>query len=159
MVRRAPTPRRAAEGEGDGEPLPRSHAARPSAQPFLVLAVGLAVTGLLAFTCWTVNDRNETRLLRIQVREAGTVVAAAIPSIEAPLASAVDIADATGGDPAKFAAYMDRQVGPGRIYASVSLFALEPSPHPVARLGEPPFVAAGSPRFARALAEAERTGG
>ena len=144
---------------GRTEPAARSERSRPFA-PVFVLVVGLVITGLLAWICWTVNDRNETRLLRIQVQEGGTVLAAAVPSIEAPLASAVDIAQATGGDPAKFTTYMGPFVGSGRVYASVSLLALgTTTPRPLAVLGQPPFVSTASNRFAAALAHAQRTGG
>lgn len=78
----------------------------------MVLVLGLAVIGLLTWLCWTVNDHNETRLLRLQVREVGTVLADAIPNVENPVNSAADIASATNGDPARFTAYIAPYVGP-----------------------------------------------
>ena len=52
--------------------------------PAMVLVLGLAITGFLTWICWTVNDHNETRLLRLQVREVGTVLADAIPNVRKP---------------------------------------------------------------------------
>ena len=78
----------------------------------LVLLLGLAITGILTWTCWTVNDHNEVRLLRLQVKEVGTVLGATIPNVESPLTSAADIASATNGDPASFAAYAGAYAGP-----------------------------------------------
>jgi hypothetical protein len=124
-----------------------------------VLVVGLVVTAVLSWICWTVNDRNETRLLRIQVQQGATVISASIPSIEAPLSSAVDVADATGGDPGKFTSYLAPFVGPGREYASASLLALTPRPRSVTVLGQTPYIGTDSARLHQALTEAARTGG
>ncbi|MBV8462489.1 MAG: serine/threonine-protein phosphatase [Acidimicrobiales bacterium] len=137
----------------------RSRTARRSLPPLVVLVVGLLITALLAWLCWTVNDRNETRLLHIQVQEAGSVLTAAIPSVVTPPASAVDIAQATGGDPAKVSAYLSPYVGSGSVYASATLLALDPVPHVVGTMGVPPYVGPSSPRFLAALSQAERTEG
>ena len=80
--------------------------------PALVLVLGLAITGILTWICWTVNDHNEDRLLRLQVREVGRVLADAIPNVQNPLASAAAIASATNGSAASFTAYIAPYVGP-----------------------------------------------
>ena len=90
--------------------------------PALVLVLGLAITGILTWICWTVNDHNEDRLLRLQVREVGAVLAADIPNVQNPLASAAAIASATNGSAASFTAYVAPYVGPSGPFASVSLW-------------------------------------
>ncbi len=145
-------------GTRETEPVTRSHAASRTLPPLVVLVVGLLITAALAWICWTVNDRNETRLLRVQVQQAGAVISAVVPSIEAPLASGVDIADATGGDPGKFSAYMSPHVGPAGVYASVTLVAVGPPARAVTVLGKPPYVTVSSGQFARTLAASERSG-
>ena len=89
--------------------------------------LGLTITGILTWICWTVNDHNETRLLRLQVREVGTVLADAIPNVQNPLASAAAIASATNGNAARFTAYIAPYVGPSGAFVSVSLWELKGS--------------------------------
>jgi serine phosphatase RsbU (regulator of sigma subunit) len=157
VVTLAPAPSHAADPES--EPHRRTDRSRRHLPSLVVLVLGLLITAVLAWTCWTVNDRNETRLLRTQVQEGGTLLAAALPAIETPLTSAVDIAQATGGDPAKFSAYMGQYVGAGRSYASVSLFDLRPVPQRIALVGAPPLLGATSPQVIDGLTQAERSGG
>ncbi len=90
----------------------------------LALVVGLAVTAALALTSLALYNRNETRLLNLRVRELGSVLSAAVISTQTPLASAAELADATGGNPQKFRAFMAPYVGPGRQFASASLWPL-----------------------------------
>ena len=78
----------------------------------VLLCVGLAVTGLLTWVTYSTNLHNETRLLRLQARQAATILTGTVPTIQTPLASAVEIAGATGGNPAKFDAFMQSYVGP-----------------------------------------------
>jgi hypothetical protein len=129
--------------------------------PLVVLVVGQVITGLLAWTCWVVNDRNETRLLRTQVQEAGTVLTAAVPDVETPLTSAVDIAEATDGNVATFATYITPYVGKRGPYVSVSLLQVAPVTRRVTVVGQPPELALTSPKVARAahgraITEAQR---
>jgi serine phosphatase RsbU (regulator of sigma subunit) len=130
---------------------------RPS---LVVLAVGLTITGALAWMAWSVNDRNESRLLDSQVREAATLLAGAVPSLETPLASSVGIAEATSGDASKFNSFMTAYVGPGRPFISASLWRLTGgAPLAVSVIGKPPILsgipakisafAAGAPKSNR----------
>jgi Stage II sporulation protein E (SpoIIE) len=110
--------------------------------PVIVLVVGLAVTAILTVVCWTVNDHNETRLLDLQVGEAGTVVSAAVPDIENPLSLAADIAVATDGNPASFTSLAKAYVGPLGRYQSVALWRITGgTPHLVAVVGSQPGLA------------------
>lgn len=96
----------------------------PSGATVLVLLVGLAVTAVLALTSLWLYDRNENRLLSLRARELGLVLTAVVPSIQTSLASAAELADATGGDPQRFRAFMASYVGPGRQFTSASLWPL-----------------------------------
>jgi serine phosphatase RsbU (regulator of sigma subunit) len=96
----------------------------PSGAALLALLVGLAVTAALVLTSLGLYDRNESRLLGLRARELGLVLTATVPSIQTPLASAAELADATGGDPRRFRAFMSSYVGPGRQFTSASLWRL-----------------------------------
>jgi hypothetical protein len=97
---------------------------RPSRLTVLVLGFGLLITASLAFIAATVNNRNENRLLNVQVHEAGTVLAGAIPTIEIPLASGAAIAVTTHGQDRQFDQFMINYVGPGHPFAYASLCGL-----------------------------------
>jgi serine phosphatase RsbU (regulator of sigma subunit) len=124
---------------------------QPSRATVLALLVGLAVTGVLALTSLWLYDRNENRLLSLRARELGLVLTAAVPSIQTPLASAAELADATDGNPQRFRAFMSSYVGPGRLFTSASLWPLGRSTlTPSLVMGSAPALAA-SPQKARAL--------
>jgi len=129
--------------------------ARRQVAPVLVLLLGLAVTGILTWTCWTVNQHNETRLLRLQVKEVGTVLSATLPNVESPLTSAADIASATDGDPTRFAAYAAPYAGPKGPFMLVALYeGSGAATHVVAAVGKWPAPAAGSLSLQSALRRA-----
>jgi len=97
------------------------------------------ITLFVTWTAWTLNRRNEHGLLKVQTRQAGAVVAATILAIGDPLATAVQIEDATGGDVAQFSRFMSAYVGPGRLFVSASLWkSLGPTLHPIASVGVAP---------------------
>ncbi len=103
-----------------------------------VLVLGLGITAALSFVAATVNSRNEDRLLNLQTREAATALTVALPTIETPLSSAVQIAEATNGDSAKFQAFMTSYVGLGLPFSSASLWQLVGgTPSLVAVVGTP----------------------
>ena len=137
-----------ATGETTGEGTERSAVGLSRPVPYgvarlslVVLAIGLVITGALAWTASVVNDRNESRLLGLQVREAATALGGFLPSLEIPLASSVGIANATGGDAAKFNGFMDAYVGPGRPFVSASLWQLTGgAPRAVSVVGQPPIL-------------------
>ena len=97
---------------------------RPSWVAAAALLTGLIVTVALALTSVVVYNRNERRLLNLRVRELSLVLAATAPSIQTPLASAAELANATGGNAQKFRTFMAPYVGPGRQFTSVSLWPL-----------------------------------
>ncbi|MGD0394263.1 MAG: PP2C family protein-serine/threonine phosphatase [Acidimicrobiales bacterium] len=104
----------------------------------LVLIVGFAITAALAWVTATVNDRNENRLLQVQVNEAGTVVSGVLPTLETPLASGAAIAEATGGRTAPFTQFIRPYVGPAGTFAYVALCGMQGgAPAVLASLGTP----------------------
>jgi serine phosphatase RsbU (regulator of sigma subunit) len=111
----------------------------PSRAAGVALITGLAVTAALVLTSSGLYDRNENRLLSLRARELGLVLTAAVPSIQTPLASAAELADATHGDPRKFSAFMSSYVGAGRQFISASLWPLGVSKlAPTVVVGRPP---------------------
>ena len=92
-----------------------------AAMAIVVLVVGLAITGVLAWVTATVNDRNENRLLQEQVNEAGTVVSGVLPTLEIPLASGAAIAAVTTGRTAPFNQFIAPYAGSGGPFAYVAL--------------------------------------
>ena len=119
----------AAEGAAENAASPASSSGslwrwRPSRVAVAALLTGLIVTGALSLTSAAVYNRNERRLLNLRVRELSLVLAATAPSTQTPLASAAELANATGGDAQKFRAFMAPYVGPGRQFTSVSLWPL-----------------------------------
>jgi hypothetical protein len=132
---------------------------RPSWVAVAALLTGLIVTGALALTSVAVYNRNERRLLNLRVRELSLVLAATAPSIQTPLASAAELADATGGDAQKFRAFIAPYVGPGRQFTSVSLWPLGAS-HlaPSTVLGSTPVLASTPERARQFFTDSARPG-
>jgi len=113
--------------------------------------LGMAVTAAFALTSLALYHHNESHLLRLRARQVGSVLTAAVPAIQTTLASAAALADATGGDAEKFRAFMAPYAGPGRQFASASLWPVKASkPAPTVVVGAAP-VLASLPRQARAL--------
>ena len=131
----------------------------PSRAASVAAATGLILTAALALTALTVYNRNERRLLNLRFRELGLVVADTIPPIQAPLASAAELAAASGGSPQKFLAFMGPYVGPGRQFASASLWPLG-TPHlaPTAVLGTTPQLASSPSKATAFLGRASPPG-
>ena len=120
--------------------------------------LGLAVTGAFALTALLLYDQNENHLLRLRAREVGSVLTAVVPSIQTPLASAAELADATAGNAQKFRVFMAPYVGPGRQFASASLWPLgAPQPTPTATVGAAPVLASLPQQASTFFAHAARS--
>jgi serine phosphatase RsbU (regulator of sigma subunit) len=105
----------------------------------IVLAAGLLITGIVTWTSWSLDNHNESRLLKLQTDQAAEVLTAAVPDTEAPLATAVEIASATQGNVHAVASYLSPFIGPDRTFTSASLWRLNgASPRRVAMLGSTP---------------------
>jgi serine phosphatase RsbU (regulator of sigma subunit) len=114
-------------GPGDTSLNQSGPGLRPTLLTVLVMVVGLLITGSLALLAATVNDRNENRLLLVQVHEAGTVLAGAVPTIETPLASGAAIASMSNGHVDQFDKFMATYVGTGRPFVYAALCQLSAS--------------------------------
>lgn len=109
-----------------------------------VLVVGLVVTAVLTLVSSGLYTRNETRLLDLRARDVGTALTAALPTIQTPLASAAELAEATNGSAAKFRQFIAPSVGPGggRPFISASLWrASDPGRGPLTVVGAPSVLA------------------
>jgi len=108
-----------------------------------VLLVGFALTAAASVTTNVIYNRNENRLLALRVNDAGAAIAGAIPSIETPLASADELAQATGGDTRQFDRYMAAALKLHAGAVSGSLWALSPGHVALmAKVGVAPEIAA-----------------
>lgn len=131
---------------------------RPSGVASVAFLLGLAVTAAFAVTSLVLYDQNEDHLLRLRAREVGSVLTAVVPSIETPLASASELADATAGNAQKFRIFMAPYVGPGRQFASASLWRLGLSrPAPTLVVGTTPVLASLPERARAFFAHAEHS--
>ncbi len=122
-----------------------------------VIALGVLITGLLAWTSRSQFDHNEDRLINLRVKEAGSLISGALPGIQTPLASAATLADASGGDTKGFQDLIGPQVGTGKTFVSASLWAVGSST-PVAVVGVPPAIAADPSRAAAFFGDSANTG-
>lgn len=93
--------------------------------PAVTLIVGLLVTASLALVSEAQYTSNQKRLLALRVRDAGALIAEALPGIQIPLASAAELAEATNGNVGRFRRFAAPYVGsgPGK-FASLSLWKL-----------------------------------
>jgi serine phosphatase RsbU (regulator of sigma subunit) len=109
--------------------------------PLAVLIVVLAVAGALAGVSESVFTHNENRLLKLRVKEAGSVLTAGLIDTQTPLASAAELADATNGNVQRFQRLVAPYVAPGltQTFVSVSLWRLDaPNRGPLAVAGAAP---------------------
>lgn len=119
----------------------------PTQVALIVAVIGVAVTALVSWTAWTLNRNNEHRLLEVQTKQAGAVVAASILSIHDPLSTVQEIVTATGGSVEQFRSHLSAYVGPGLMFASASLWHVEgSSAHLMASVGAAPDLAPSSTR-------------
>src|SRR3954454_24997199 len=119
---------------------------RPSGPAVAVLVVGLLITSGLALLVRGLDSKNESRLLKSQVRQTGALLQAVVPTIQTPLASAAAIATASGGDAAQFSAYLSDYVGDGTPFVAAVLLSYDSgAPEAVARAGTAALAADSPP--------------
>jgi serine phosphatase RsbU (regulator of sigma subunit) len=82
------------------------------------------VAGALTLVSQAQYTNNETRLLDLRSKELGDVLTLALPNTQNPLTSAAALAQATNGNTQKFVRFIAPFVGPGKQFASVSLWPL-----------------------------------
>jgi serine phosphatase RsbU (regulator of sigma subunit) len=130
---------------------------RPAAVAFVI---GLLLTAALALVSLAVYHRNERRLLNLRARELSAVLASTATSIQTPLASGAELANATGGSPQKFRELMTPYIGQGQgRFASISLWPLRSrQPRPVVVLGAAPILPTLPDQASAFLFRPRRTG-
>ncbi len=144
---------------GQGGSRFRSHTAT-----LVVLVVGLGVTAALILGARSVHDSNENRLLRQRTRETGDVLSATIQSLQTPLISAAEVAEATDADPRRVGRLLGPLPGAGSLFRSAAVWSSHPADpsKPVLVYGRRPVLADGTPdairkRLARTLKSPELT--
>lgn len=133
----------------------------PHAPAAIAATVVLIVTAALAIVVSRVNDRNEDRLLRQQLRQAGSALTVANGSIQLPLLITLQGSTVTANRSVAFTQLMSSSVGNGRLFTSAALWRIGSS-QPITVLGKRPGLlslpaadiqrfltaaAANSPRF------------
>jgi serine phosphatase RsbU (regulator of sigma subunit) len=122
-----------------------------------VAVVGLLVTVGLIVVSTVLYHNNEKRLLKLRTRDIGSVLTAAVPTVQTSVASTATFAEATNGEPRKFDSFADQYAGKGRSFASLSLWRVDhPERGPITVVGDQPELAASMGKapalFARAAA-------
>lgn len=112
--------------------------------PVGTLVVGLLVTALLALGSAEQFQSNENRLLKLRVREVGSLLTEALPDLQSSLAAAAELASATNGNVRRFRTFVAPLVGPppAHQFVSVSLWhAPRPQRGPLTVVGVAPKLA------------------
>lgn len=156
-------PSEAAGDRDQGPKIAREGSARwPFWLPLGTLLIGLLLTALLALGAAAQFRSNENRLLRLRVRDAGSLLTAALPDLQSSLAAAAELAGATDGDVQKFRRNVAPLVGvgAGHQFVSVSLWRRSPAPRgPLTVVGVTPKLDAQSAgAFFAAAAQSRRLG-
>jgi hypothetical protein len=151
--------------ERDGDELNSGHLAGrgwPYRWPVAVFVAGVLVTIGLTLVAASLNSNNEKRLLNLRAKEAESSLTSVLSAIQTPLASAAALADATHGDPRRFAHLVSPYVGSGgqHPFVSVSLWrVVHPERGPLAVVGTAPRLNPSMPETARFLSKAASSSG
>ena len=125
-------------------PTARVGGAGPVRVGIVVALVGTVITFTVSWSAWITDRHNERNLLRVQTAQAAAVITSTILGIKDPLAAALQIEQATGGDVAQFARSLGPLTGPGRTFAASALYDVTGSaPRVVASTGVAPELAPG----------------
>jgi serine phosphatase RsbU (regulator of sigma subunit) len=112
--------------------------------PVATLLIGFIVTGALVIVSHSQYVSNETRLLKLRVGDAASLLAESLPATESTMAAAVEQADSTHGNVPRFERLVKPDVGPAAgQFMSLSLWkAGALTKGPVVSLGVAPKLAA-----------------
>jgi serine phosphatase RsbU (regulator of sigma subunit) len=162
-VQRPPATSRGDEAADAIEPtgtvtVPRRRSLEIYWLPVATLVVGLLVTGALVLVSHSQYMSNETRLLNLRVRDAASLLAESLPATEAAMAAAVEQANSTNGNVARFQRLIVSQVGSqSGQFLSLSLWKVNAlDKGPVAIAGVAPKLAASPGGAAAFLSAASR---
>jgi serine phosphatase RsbU (regulator of sigma subunit) len=120
----------------------------------VVLIIGVAITASVSWTTAHLNRNNEERLLRLETKQAATVLSAIVPTIQTPLSSAAGIATRNPDSAAaRFRAYIASYVGPKQPFGSASLWQVSgQNARLVLSVGGPPQLAGDPAQASKFLA-------
>ena len=126
----------------------------------LVVATGLLLTVVLGIAVVTARDNNEERLFRQRTREAAAVLTAALPGIQTPLASSVEVVEeSAGADQEAFRRLLTPLAEAGEPYVSASLWRADSDdPQPLLVIGDAPMLASQPPAEIRTFLERSSVG-
>jgi hypothetical protein len=122
-----------------------------------VAGVGLLVTIGLIVVSTILYYNNENRLLRLRTRDIGSVLTAAVPTVQSAVASTATFAEATNGNARKFDEFAQQFAGQGagHTFASMSLWRLNnPGAGPTTVVGSQPELASSMSKAAALFAHA-----
>jgi len=106
---------------------------------WIVLLVGAVITAVLAVGARHVHTSNEHRLLEQRGREVASVASTALTTVQLPLSSGAIVAETTHGSVASFRNVVSGVAGPGKQFASMSLWSVgDASLHPIEVVGAQP---------------------
>jgi serine phosphatase RsbU (regulator of sigma subunit) len=128
--------------------------------PAVVLIVGLLITAILADVSREQYLRNESRLLRLRVHDAGALVAESVLGVETPLARAASFAAGANGNVSRFDAFVAADVGHSRgQFVSISLLrSSAPRRGPITTVGTRPRLMFAGARAAALFKQIDATG-
>ena len=154
-----------ASNGGETVPATTPHGRRwPYWSVVAVGVVGLLVTVGLIVVSTILYHNNENRLLKLRTRDIGSVLTAAVPTVQSSVASTATFAEATNGNARKFDEFAQQFAGKGagHTFASMSLWRVDnPGAGPTTVVGAQPELASSmgkaSALFARAAASHKLT--
>jgi len=94
----------------------------PAWLSLVVLVVGVGITSFLSWGAASIHAQNEKRLLQVELGQASSTVAVAIPSIESPITSAANLAAITNDPGTGFRKYMGAYTGGSSLFVAASLW-------------------------------------
>ncbi len=104
----------------------------------LFAAATLAVTGALFWLTSSSNARTDHRLLQQEVQQAASALSNQVPSVQAQMVDAVEVARNTHANPAIFARFVHPKLSTSGPFASMSLWRIgHGAPHEIASAGLP----------------------
>ncbi len=106
----------------------------------VVVAVGVALTGGLAWAARSAHEDNEDRLTQQRAVEAAAVLTASVSGLEAPLFISAELVEAGSSDPVLFQEVMGTQVGTDGRFVSASVWPAA-ADGPLAVVGDDPMLA------------------
>jgi hypothetical protein len=136
---------------------------RPRPSSLLVAGVVAAITAAITIVAHVSADHTQSRLLRLKVAEAGSLLQAALPNVQTPLTAAAEFASGSAVQAsAAFRRYVQTYVGQQpKPFVSASLWALSASGSAdvLTTVGDAPLLPAGEASTTAFFAHTAKTRG